>query len=95
MARKQRGDRWKIADSVELYGVESWGRDYFSVNDHGHLVVGSEGGGVDLKELVDGVTERGIGLPLLIRFSDLLKARIAEIHGAFHQAIEEYEYRGE
>jgi len=40
------------------------------------------------------VAERGIGLPLLIRFGDLLRARIDALHKAFHQAIETCGYAG-
>ena len=53
------------------------------------------GSSIDIQELVEEVKERGIGLPLLIRFSDLLETRIRQIHGAFHQAIAEYEYTGD
>jgi len=98
MARATEKRRWKIADSVDLYGLNTWGRDWVTIGSAGHLIVtpsGPKGPSVDLKELVDGVAERGIGLPLLIRFSDLLKTRIAHIHGAFHRAIKDYGFRGE
>ena len=39
--------------------------------------------GIDLKELVDKLVLRGIILPILIRFADILKHRLGEIHGAF------------
>src|SRR5438067_691182 len=50
--------------------------------------------GIDLKELVDEVRKRGIGLPLLIRFPEILKARIVELNEAFRTAIAEYGYKG-
>src|SRR5947208_17006979 len=49
---------------------------------------------IDLKELVDEVRERGIGLPLLIRFSEIIKARVVELNEAFGRAISEYGYKG-
>jgi len=88
---------WSPAQSLELYNIEGWGNDYFTIDDRGHLVVqppGSPRPGIDLKELVDEVVERGIGAPLLLRFSELIRARVEELHGAFHRAIEEYGYRG-
>ena len=94
--RKSRS-QWKIADSADLYGLTTWGRQFVDVNEAGNLVVtpsSTPGRSVDLKELVDEVAERGIGLPLLIRFSDVLRSRIDEINGAFAGAIESYEYRG-
>ena len=96
MARKLTTKRWTLADSSELYGIETWGREFCSINERGHLAVGPKvEERIDLKDLVDEVAERGIALPLLIRFSDLLKARIDAIHGAFHKAMENYEYQGE
>ncbi len=97
MERGLTGGRWTTADSQDLYGIGSWGRDIVAINERGNLTVspaGAQGPTVDLKELVDEVAERGIGLPLLIRFSDLLKARIAQINEAFRNAIQEYSYRG-
>ena len=88
--------RWTVEDAVDLYGVRSWGQGFFSVNGQGHLCVGEGDAStsIDTKELVEEMVERGIDLPLLIRFSDLLRARIDRINGAFQSAIDEYEYRG-
>lgn len=88
---------WSTEDSMELYNVEGWGHGYFFINELGHLAVRPpESGepGIDLKELVDEVRERGIGPPILIRFSDILKARVVELNEAFRRAIDEYGYRG-
>lgn len=96
-ASARRPQAWTLERAKATYGVDAWGRGYFSVNPKGHLTVGSGEPGhppIDLKELVDEVRERGIGLPLLIRFSDVLRARIEEIHGAFRTAMDEYEYSG-
>ncbi len=90
--------RWTVADSTETYGIKSWGQGYFSINEPGHVIahpLGPDAGNIDLKELVDEVTRRGIGLPLLIRFSDILKSRVVELHEAFKRAITEFNYKGE
>jgi arginine decarboxylase len=50
---------------------------------------------IDIKGLVDELSQRGISLPLLIRFSDILKARISHLNEAFRKAISEYGYKGE
>jgi arginine decarboxylase len=89
--------RWTPADSLDLYNIRGWGNNYFSVDGHGHMVVHPGGHGspaIDLKELVDEVRERGIGLPLLIRFSEIIKARVVELNEAFNGAIAEYGYQG-
>jgi arginine decarboxylase len=90
--------KWTVADSSEMYGVKYWGNNYFSINDAGNVQAhpsGPENGHIDLKELVDEVARRGIGLPLLIRFSDVLKSRIVELNETFRRAIAEYGYKGE
>jgi arginine decarboxylase len=88
--------RWTAADSMDLWNIGGWGNNYFSVNDGGHIAVHPGGRGtpaIDLKELVDEVRQRGIGLPLLIRFSEIIKARVVELNEAFGRAIAEYGYR--
>ena len=86
--------RWTVADSAELYNIRSWGNNYFSINDLGNVTVEApEGAAIDLKELVDEVRERGIGLPLLLRFPHILKARVVELNEAFQRAMREYGYR--
>jgi arginine decarboxylase len=90
--------KWNVADSAEVYGVKYWGNSYFSINDAGNVQShpnGAEGSKIDLKELVDEVARRGIGLPLLIRFSDVLKSRIVELNETFKRAIAEYGYKGD
>src|SRR5829696_3503927 len=89
--------RWTPADSIDLYNVRGWGNTYFGVNSAGHVVVHPGGPGtpaIDLKELVDEVREGGIGLPLLIRFSEIIKARVVELNEAFNRAMAEYGYQG-
>jgi len=88
---------WTIKDSTELYNVNGWGRDFFRINDAGNVEVTPAGPGshpIDLKELVDDLRSRGLNLPLLIRFSDILKTRIEQLCGAFQQAIAENDYKG-
>jgi len=88
---------WNPVRSLELYNLEGWGEEYFTVNDSGHMVLrppGTPEPGIDLKELVDEVVERGIGPPLLLRFSELIRARVEELHEAFQRAIDEYGYHG-
>jgi len=84
-----------IAAAGERYNVGGWGHGFFSVNPAGHMQVHPGGPGtpaIDLKELVDELAERGIGLPLLLRFSEVIQARVQELNEAFRHAIAEYDY---
>jgi len=89
---------WSPADANELYEVERWGKGYFSVDhDSGNLLVhpGKDPQrAIDLKRLVDELQQRGIDLPILVRFSEILKHRLGEIHGAFANAMQEYQFKG-
>ncbi len=89
---------WTVESAAELYNVAGWGNDYFSISSRGHLTVHPKGPGtasIDLKELVDEVRRRGIAPPLLLRFSEIIEARVVELNEAFQGAIQEYGYRGE
>ncbi len=88
---------WSIQDSVEVYNTRNWGRDFFRINDKGNVEVtpaGPRNSAIDLKLLVDDLSRRGISLPILIRFTDILRMRVAALARAFQSAIKEYEYRG-
>jgi arginine decarboxylase len=88
---------WTTKDSNELYNVQGWGRGFFRINKKGNVEVtpsGEESRGIDLRDLVDDLRGRGLNLPVLIRFSDILRTRIESLYGAFEKAIAENEYGG-
>jgi arginine decarboxylase len=88
---------WTIEDSEKLYRIQGWGEPYFSINAAGHVTVspkGDRGGSLDLFELVEALRRRNLGLPLLIRFSDILEDRIERLHACFAKAIARYKYAG-
>ncbi|HLJ48019.1 MAG TPA: biosynthetic arginine decarboxylase [Bryobacteraceae bacterium] len=90
-------ERWTTADAAELYDVASWGKGYFSVGTNGHVWVHptkDQSRGIDLKELVEKLELRGISLPILIRFADILKHRLGDMHQAFTNSIAEHGYHG-
>ena len=89
--------RWTIEDSEELYRIQGWGEPYFSINAAGHITVspqGDRGGSLDLFELVEALKRRNLGLPILIRFSDILEDRLERLNACFARAIARYNYDG-
>src|SRR5436309_3126955 len=91
-------DQWKIQDSVDIYEIKHWGKGYFGINEKGHVTVHPNKRpeqAIDLKLLIDQLQDRGIQLPILLRFSDILRHRVGEIHGAFQKAIQEFDYAGD
>jgi arginine decarboxylase len=90
-------ERWTPQVASDFYDVASWGKGYFAVGENGHIRVHPEkdpARSIDLKELVDTLVLRGINLPILVRFADILKHRLGEIHSAFATAIAEHKYQG-
>ncbi|HUY34237.1 MAG TPA: biosynthetic arginine decarboxylase [Pirellulales bacterium] len=88
---------WAVTDAAELYDVGRWGAGYFSINAAGNVCVHPTKDPkrtIDLKQLVDDLQLRGIDLPILIRFAEILKHRLGEIHDAFQVAMKEHHFNG-
>ncbi len=89
--------RWSVRDAEKLYNMKGWGLGYFRINDEGHVTVHPDGQaahGIDLYNIAMDLNAQGVGMPLLLRFSDILKSRIAELATRFTAAIEEFGYEG-
>ncbi|MBI2604946.1 MAG: biosynthetic arginine decarboxylase [Deltaproteobacteria bacterium] len=88
---------WSIEDSLKAYNIENWGLHYFGINPKGNLTVNPRQTSmptIDMKEVVDDIVARGIKLPVLIRFQDILRHRVITLNEAFKKAIEENNYKG-
>jgi arginine decarboxylase len=89
---------WTIASAKNLYNIEGWGIGFFDINEEGHVVVRPDRDRtereLDLFELANDLEEQGVGLPLLLRFSDILRSRIESLNEKFSRAREEYGYEG-
>lgn len=86
---------WTIRDAEKLYNMPGWGLGYFRINDSGHVTLhpdGEDGEGIDLHHVAMDLDAQGVGLPLLLRFSDILRSRLAALAEHFRTAIEEFEY---
>ena len=93
----QTGEVFTVTDASELYEIERWGKGYFSISPAGHVLVHPTKDterAIDLKQLTDHLQLRGIGLPVLIRFKDILRHRVGDIHNAFKSAISQHGYEG-
>jgi len=89
--------RWRIEDSAELYNIQGWGRQYFSINEKGHVCVTPREGyaSVDLRDVMDELQVKDITSPVLLRFPDILDSRIEKISKCFARASEQYDYQGQ
>ncbi|HUH13987.1 MAG TPA: biosynthetic arginine decarboxylase [Longimicrobiales bacterium] len=88
---------WTLDDSRDLYNIEGWGIGYFDINTAGHVTVHPTRDpeqGLDLFQLAMDLEEQGVGMPLLLRFSDILRTRIGQLSEKFDAAIAEFGYEG-
>ena len=93
----QTGELFSVTDAAELYEVGRWGKGYFSISPSGHVLVHptkDTARSIDLKQLIDHLVLRGIHLPVLIRFRDILRHRLGDINNAFKNAIAQHQYEG-
>ncbi|MFH0953993.1 MAG: biosynthetic arginine decarboxylase [Verrucomicrobiota bacterium] len=89
--------RWTSEDSAELYGIRNWGAGYFDVSERGEVIVRPKGKGgeacISLMDIVAGLKARGMNMPVLLRFGDILASRVAQINLSFAKAIGEAGYK--
>ncbi len=97
-ARVPAAPPWSIDAARALYNIEGWGAGYFDISDAGHVVVRPDPHrpqvALDLRELARDLEEQGIALPVLLRFSDILRSRIETLSERFRAAMQEFEYLG-
>lgn len=90
--------RWTAEKSVELYGVRNWGAGYFDVSEEGDVLLRPFGTQrpveISLMDIVAGLKDRGLAMPVLIRFGNILADRIRFLHESFNKAIRELQYKG-
>src|SRR5690606_14843287 len=81
-----------------LYAVKTWSSGFFAVSDKGHVVVRPIPGSeleIDVTEVIDAALQEGCTLPLIVRFQDVIRARVRRLNLTFREAIEEAGYEGE
>src|SRR5690606_4529015 len=89
---------WSLESARELYNIDGWGAGYFDINSAGHVIVRPDRERpeceLDLFELATDLEEQGVALPVLLRFSDILRSRVRQLNERFVAAREEYGYTG-
>ena len=84
-------NQWSIEQSRELYHVPAWSDDYVDIDDQGLVIVkptrSKTHTGVNLIELTQQLQQKGLALPVLVRFSDILKDRVNVLIDAFNTAM--------
>ena len=83
--------------SLETYGIESWGKDFFGISDNGVVTIRDpiHNQEVELTKIIEGLDQRGLGLPLMLRVENLLDSRLRKLHNSFRNAIAVSDYQSE
>jgi len=88
---------WTIEQSAQTYAIDNWGQGYFSINADGHVSVkpcSDKDVVLDLYEIAQSLNDKQLSLPVLVRFTDILKDRVAQLSNAFKKACVNNDYHG-
>jgi arginine decarboxylase len=88
---------WTTQQSAQTYAIENWGDGYFSINASGHVCVRPSSDKdieLDLFEIAQSLNDKNLSLPVLVRFTDILKDRVNRLSCAFQKACVNNGYQG-
>lgn len=86
---------WTAQQSAHLYGVERWANDYFGVSECGNVTAKTLNAAVPLMDVVQGMIERDLQMPVLLRIENILDAQIMRLNEAFRKAIADEGYQND
>ncbi len=89
--------KWTTDQARRQYAIAHWGEGYFDIGDDGQLYVrphADDKARLSLPDIVDAAVARGSRLPLLVRFADILRHRLARLQTAFADAMQASDYPG-
>ncbi|HAZ65081.1 MAG TPA: arginine decarboxylase, partial [Armatimonadetes bacterium] len=90
MNRAEPLGRWTKEKSEELYGIKNWGNGYFSISDEGEVMVNPSKDNnsipISIMDIISGLRERGLDMPVLLRFENLLDSQISFLNDSFADA---------
>lgn len=90
---QQKNSPWDIKQSADLYGIDRWGNDYFGLSDDGKVTAKTLHTAIPLMDIVEGMIDRDLQMPVLVRIENILDAQIKRLNDAFAQAIKKTGYQ--
>jgi arginine decarboxylase len=89
---------WTREDADKTYGVSKWGEGHFAINESGQLSVVPRkefpGQQIIIEDVIEEMLAQGISFPVVIRFHDILRAKVRTINKTFNDIIDDADYEG-
>lgn len=83
----------------KVYNIAHWSDGYIGVNRDGEVLIrpdrGQSSAQINLPELTRSLSDAGVQLPVLIRFTDILHDRVNNLCGAFNKVALDQGYQGQ
>ncbi|MEM6444996.1 MAG: biosynthetic arginine decarboxylase [Cyanobacteria bacterium P01_D01_bin.123] len=86
---------WNVERSAELYSINRWSGGFFGVSNDGKVTAITPQAEVPLLDIVEGMLDRDLHMPVLLRIENILDAQIARLNEAFRTAIAKVGYSGQ
>lgn len=89
---------WDVEQANKVYGVDKWGKGYFSIAESGDLYVTpnpeAPNHHINLKDVINEMNQLGIQFPAVVRFHDILRSQVKLLNETFASVIEKADYQG-
>lgn len=89
---------WNIERAKDTYGIKNWGNGYFDINPEGEVVIkkplGAPSSGLSLLEVIEGMRDRDLYMPALLRIENIIDHSISNLNDSFRKIIEHLGYQG-
>lgn len=86
---------WSTEDSAKLYNIKRWSNDYFGLSSDGKVTAKTLNTQVPILDIVEGMVDRDMQMPVLLRIENILDAQIFRLNTTFRSAIENLGYQGQ
>ena len=87
---------WNIHTARKTYDIGGWSNGYFDINEQGEVAVASpqhsDAKPVPLMKIIEGMQDRELQMPVLLRIENILDQSVSELNETFARVIERVGY---
>lgn len=97
--KKERSQLWSIDKAKKTFAIQRWSNQHFDINEAGEVVVinahNQSSGDVSLMDIIQGMKDRELQMPVLLRIENILDQSIRNINETFRSVIKKVGYENE